>query len=156
MTKLSALCFATYALLSTSAFAKCAASSTTLFACNTAKNKQIEVCDAGKTISYTFGSRNSKPDIALSVPRKQATTYQWNGVSTHLVYSVSITNTNGNTIYTVFHNVERPLGESPDRKLQIDAGVQVMTDGKYLATVQCSGKNIISNIDGVDLAPTPE
>lgn len=150
--KLLALCLATGALSATlfasSAYATCAAGSKTLFSCTTAKGKQIEVCDAGKTITYAFGSPQGKPEIALSVLRKEATTFQWAGLGRYLSYSVDIPN--GKTTYSVFHGMDR-ISKAHD----VEAGVNVLTNGDLVATVKCVGKNMVINLEGVDLAATP-
>lgn len=148
MTKFLALCVASAALFAPSAFAKCEAGSQTLFSCTTAKGKLIEVCDTGKTINYSFGSPQAKPEIALTVPRKLATTFQWAGVGRYLSYSVDIPN--GTTTYSVFHGMDR-ISKTHD----VEAGVNVLTNGNLVATVKCAGKNITSNLEGVDLAATP-
>lgn len=147
-TQLSALCFATAALFLPSVYAKCAAGSEALFSCTTARGKQIEVCDAGKTINYSFGSPQGKPDIALSVPRRQASTSQWAGVGRYLSYSVDIPN--GATTYSVFHSMDR-ITEAH----AMEAGVNVRTQGVQVATVKCVGKNMVTNLEGVDLPATP-
>ncbi|MBK7026650.1 MAG: hypothetical protein IPH40_06920 [Polaromonas sp.] len=118
------------------------------FFCSTAKGKTIEVCDAGKTITYTFGSPQAKPEISLNVPRDKVTTFQWNGIGRYLSYAVDIPN--GTTTYSVFHGMDRITKEHA-----IEAGVNVLVDGKLLATVRRSGRNIVNNLEGVDLAPTP-
>jgi hypothetical protein len=150
--RLLALCFATSALTATLfaplAHATCAAGSKTLFSCSTAKGKLIEVCDAGKTIHYSFGSPQGKPDIALSVPRKEATTFQWAGVGRYLSYSVDIPN--GKTTYSVYHSTDR-ITEAH----ATEAGVNVLIKGDLVATVKCVGKKMVTNLEGVDLAPTP-
>jgi hypothetical protein len=148
MTKLLTLCFASAALFAPSAFAACAAGSETLFSCTTAKGKVIEVCDAGKTISYSFGSPQTKPEIALSVPRDKATTFQWEGVGRYLSYAVDIPN--GSTTYSVFHGMDR-LSEAH----AVEAGVNVLSNGKLLATVNCVGKKMVTKLEGVKLSKTP-
>jgi hypothetical protein len=139
-------------MIAPNAFAKCQVGQSTIFSCSTAKGKTIEVCDAGKTIGYTFGSPQAKPEIALNVPRDKVTTYQWNGIGRYLSYAVDIPNdtANSNTTYSVFHGMDRITKEHA-----IEAGVNVLVDGKLLATVRCSGRNIVNNLEGVDLAPTP-
>jgi len=139
---------ATGTLFAPQAFAKCAAGQPTIFSCSTAKGKTIEVCDAGKSITYTFGSPQAKPEIALNVPRDKVTTFQWSGIGRYLSYAVDIPN--GTTTYSVFHGMDRITKEHA-----IEAGVNVLVDGKLLATVRCSGRNIVNNLEGVDLAPTP-
>ncbi|HMS26253.1 MAG TPA: hypothetical protein PKC80_02640 [Burkholderiaceae bacterium] len=139
-------------LFAPNAIAKCASGKPTLFSCSTAKGKTIEVCDAGKMITYTFGSPQAKPEISLNVPRNKVTTFQWNGIGRYLSYAVDIPNdtANSKTTYSVFHGMDRITKEHA-----VEAGVNVLVDGKLLATVRCSGKNIINNLEGVDLAPTP-
>ncbi len=148
MIKLAALCFVSTIMLSPSAHAACAPGSETLFACTTAKGKVIEVCDAGKTITYSFGSRQSKPEIALSVPRDKATTYQWEGIGRYMSYAVDIPN--GSTTYSVFMGMDR-MSEAH----AVEAGVQVLNNGRLLATVNCVDKNLVGNLEGVKLSKTP-
>jgi hypothetical protein len=148
MIKLLTLCFVSAMVFTPNAFAKCAAGTKTIFSCTTAKGKLIEVCDAGKTITYSFGNPQTKPDIALNVPRDKATTFQWAGVGRYLSYSVDIPN--AATTYSVFISMDR-LTEAH----AMEAGVNVFEEGKLLATVKCSGKKMVNNLEGVDLAPTP-
>jgi hypothetical protein len=148
MIKLLFLSFTTAALLSPSAYAACAAGSETLFACTTAKGKVVEVCDAGKTITYSFGSRQGKPEIALAVPRDKATTYQWEGIGRYMSYAVDIPN--GSTTYSVFIGMDR-LSEAH----AVEAGVHVLNNGNLVATVKCTDKNLVGNLEGVKLSKTP-
>ena len=136
---LSAFLFSGYA------FAKCSNDEKTVFSCLTGKSKLIEVCDAGKTISYSFGFPNTKPEIVVTVPRNKASTFQWEGVGRYMSYAVNIPN--GNTIYNVFWGVDRLSDEHP-----IEAGVNVEINKKLAATVKCVGeKNIVQNIEGIEL-----
>jgi hypothetical protein len=148
MIKLLTLCFVSAMVFTPNAFAKCAAGTKTIFSCTTAKGKLIEVCDAGKTITYSFGNPQTTPEIALNVPRDKATTFQWAGIGRYLSYSVDIPN--GATTYSVFISMDR-LTEAH----AMEAGVNVFEEGKLLATVKCSGKKMVNNLEGVDLAPTP-
>jgi hypothetical protein len=148
MIKLLMLCFVSAMVFTPNAFAKCAAGTKTIFSCTTAKGKLIEVCDAGKTITYSFGNPQTTPEIALNVPRDKATTFQWAGIGRYLSYSVDIPN--GATTYSVFISMDR-LTEAH----AMEAGVNVFEEGKLLATVKCSGKKMVNNLEGVDLAPTP-
>ncbi|MBP6966087.1 MAG: hypothetical protein KBB43_01400 [Brachymonas sp.] len=127
------------------AFAKCGNDEKTVFSCLTGKSKLIEVCDAGKTISYSFGFPNTKPEIVVTVPRNKASTFQWEGVGRYMSYAVNIPN--GNTIYNVFWGVDRLSDEHP-----IEAGVNVQINKKLAATVKCVGeKSIVQNIEGIEL-----
>ena len=131
-------------LLADTASAACSGSKT-LFFCNTQKgNKQIEVCDAGKTINYSFGQKGKTPELAISVPRSQVTTYQWEGFGRNIFYSVDIPN--GDYVYKVFWSTDR-LQEEPS----IEAGVNIQKKNKLLAEVYCQEKGLISNLEGVDL-----
>lgn len=133
------------ALFLTSTGGACPNNSETLFFCDTQKgNKQIEVCDAGKTISYSFGKKGQRPELALAVPRAEASTYQWQGIGRWMSYSVNIPN--AEHVYTVFWGVDRLEEKHP-----IEAGVNVEKNGKLLATIYCKEKGLINNLEGVDL-----
>lgn len=129
------------------AHAVCDGGSKTVFSCVTKKGKQIEVCDKGKTLSYSFGKPGKKPEIVVSVPRGHASTTQWNGMGRYISYSVTIPN--GDTEYSVFHGFDKI-----DDK--IEAGVNVSIKGKHAATVYCSDKNLVHDLEGIDLKPTAE
>lgn len=127
-------CFAT------SALAKCDKDEKTIFSCLTAKSKLIEVCDAGKTISYSFGFPNTKPEIVVTVPRDQARKENFTGTGC-IFQSVSIPN--GKTIYKVF--------ESLDLRQTCDGGgVEVYAGKKQIATVKCKG-DVTNNIAETEL-----
>lgn len=121
----------------------CAGNEKLIFSCTTTKQMQVEVCDAGKTISYAFGKKGAKPEMALSVPRTAATTNQWNGMGRYMTYAVNIPN--GKTIYNVFTSFDK----SDD--LSVDAGVNVETNGKHIATVKCKPETVQHDIEGIDL-----
>lgn len=65
-----------------------------------------------------------------------------------LVVSVDIPN--GKTTYSVFHGMDRI-----SKAHAVEAGVNVLTNGDLVATVKCVGKNMVTNLEGVDLAATP-
>lgn len=133
------------ALFSANAYAKCE-NSKTLFSCITTKGKQIEVCDANKTIDYSFGKPQGKPEVTVKAPREQASTFQWSGVGA-MSYAVDIPNKE--TVYNVFWSADRV---SEDHA--VEAGVNVLVNKKQVATVRCTGKDIVNNIEGVKLKPT--
>lgn len=144
MKKLAAILIATF-IFPGYAAAKCDKDEQTIFSCLTGKSKLIEVCDAGKTVSYSFGFPNSKPEIVVTVPRNKASTYQWEGIGRYISYSVNIPN--GNTVYNVFWAVDKLSDEHA-----IEAGVNVEINKELVATVQCVGeKNIVQNIEGIEL-----
>ncbi|ART81376.1 hypothetical protein CBP31_00950 [Oceanisphaera profunda] len=130
------------------ASAKCDRDEQTIFSCLTGKSKLIEVCDAGKTVSYSFGFPNSKPEIVVTVPRNKASTYQWEGIGRYITYSVNIPN--GNTDYNVFWSVDKLSDEHA-----VEAGVNVEINQELVATVKCVGeKSIVQNIEGIELQRT--
>ena len=131
-----------------SAYGKCSSKSETIFSCTTAKSKLIEVCEAGKSITYTFGSPNQKPDINLVVPRGKVTKTPWNGIGRVMSDSVEIPH--GNTTYSVFYSVDKQLdGNNPATKPV--SGVQVLVNDAHKSVVRCSGKKVINNLQNVDL-----
>ena len=133
-------------LFISNAYAQCTGGKT-IFSCTTTKGKQIEVCDMGKTINYSFGKKQAKPEIVVQAPRETASTYQWSGVGRTMSYAVDIPN--GKTSYSIFWGVDR-MTEAHS----IEAGVNVLNNGNLVATVNCVEKGIINNLEGVDLKPT--
>ncbi|MEI6707638.1 MAG: hypothetical protein WCK96_10945 [Methylococcales bacterium] len=133
------------ALFATNVYAKCEGK--TLFSCATTKGKQIEVCDSGKTIDYSFGKPQGKLEIAIKVPRDQVSTSQWAGVGRAESYAVDIPN--DKATYNVFWSVDRLTDAHA-----IEAGVNVFIDKALVTTVNCSGKDVVSNLEGVKLKPT--
>jgi hypothetical protein len=139
----------TLILLSTSAvsYAACDAGSKTIFSCTTASAKRIELCDAGAQIQYSFGKAQAKPDIVVTVPRSQASTFQWQGYGRDHDYWVNVPN--GKTVYQVYASTD-----SLDPKHGSTRGVNVLEGDNQIATVKCSDKHpIINNLEGVDLKP---
>lgn len=134
-------------LFTTPVFAKCENNSKTVFSCMTAKGKHIEVCDAKKTITYSFGKPQEKPEIVVKIPRQQASTSQWSGFGRYLSYAVDIPN--GTTTYSVFWSVDR-ISETH----AIEAGVNVMVNKELASTVLCAGKNIEQYLEGITLKAT--
>lgn len=127
----------------------CQAPATQVFSCTTTRSKVVEVCDAGSTLSYTFGKPGSTPELALNVPRQQASTYQWEGFGRTINHRVSIPN--GNTVYTVFTSFDKMR---PDEGL--DSGVDVHVNGKLLTTVSCKPASLRETLEGIDLKRTED
>ena len=124
-------------------------SDSTIFACTTTNGKFVEVCDAGQVIRYTFGRPGKTPELALSVPRDQASTLQWPGVGRYINYGVTIPN--GNTTYQVFTSVERLFEGDEDSDGSYTAGINVEVDRRHVATVDCKTDTVIDNMEGIDL-----
>ena len=123
----------------------------TIFACTTTNGKFVEVCEAGKVIQYTFGRPSKTPELALSVPRESASTFQWAGVGRYINYSVTISN--GNANYQVFTSAERLFNGDEDSDPSYTAGINVEVDGRHVATVDCKTDTVIDNMEGIDLKP---
>ena len=127
------------------AHAACGAGEKTVFSCMTQAGKQIQVCDAGRTIDYSFGRPNAKPEIVVRAPRDAASTFQWQGVGRNISYTVEIPN--GDTKYIVFWSADRLSERHP-----IEAGVGVDRNGARLATGRCiDNKQLVQAIEGIDL-----
>ena len=126
--------------------AACAAGGGMLFSCLTGKGKQVELCDEGKTIAYAFGRPDETPELALRVPREQASTSQWDGIGRYESYAVDVPN--GDTVYSVFWSRDK-LADAPG----VEAGVYVLRKGRLIATVQCAPGRVDSRLQGVRLKP---
>ncbi|MGI0491532.1 hypothetical protein ACN4EG_06950 [Alkalinema pantanalense CENA528] len=116
-----------------------------LFSCMTENGKEILLYETDSTIEYSFGRPDETPELELQVPRDRASTWQWKGVGRWMSYAVDVPN--GDTTYSVFWGVDR-LSETRD----IDAGVNLKSNSKLAATVNCVGK-VTSNLQGVKLQP---
>ena len=122
----------------------CPQDGTRVFYCRTTNNKTVEVCDLGTKISYSFGRAGRQPELALAVPRNQATSYQWQGIGRYMSYSVTIPN--GNTKYEVFLSVDRLSDDHP-----LEAGINVSVDDRHLATIECAPNSLYQSLEGIDL-----
>lgn len=134
-------------LFSTQLHAQCDPDSQTLFSCKIKKSgKLLEVCDAGKTINYSFGKVDKKPELSLSLSRDKVSTYQWAGVGRYENYAVIIPNKEA--IYNVFWGVDKLAKGFPE-----DAGVMVEVKGEEVARILCVNKTVVHNLIDVDLKP---
>lgn len=126
------------------AYADCNRGSTALFSCTIQKNgKRVELCDAGATIQYTFGKPGMNPEMALSISRSQASTYQWEGFGRAMTYSVTVPN--GVTEYEVYSTTDK-ISRSEDR-----AGIYVTQRGNQIAELVCVQSTVYNNMEGVKL-----
>ena len=116
----------------------------TIFACVTTNNKKIEVNSFDQYVEYKFGQYLKNPELALSVPRDQASTWQWNGVGRDMSYSVTVPN--GAYNYTVFFSVDRISDEHP-----VTSGVIIEVDQKIISTVYCLPNTLVQSLEGIDL-----
>ena len=124
--------------------AACQPNQKTVFRCTTAQGKAIELCDAGASIEYAFGRPQGKPEIVVTQPRASVTTYQWQGIGRTQSYTVNVPN--GDTVSSVYDTFD-----SIDR-IQ-ESGVVVEIKGRQVATVKCSGRDTVSNLQGIKLRP---
>ncbi|HEY0502980.1 MAG TPA: hypothetical protein VGD42_05730 [Lysobacter sp.] len=114
-----------------------------LFHCATENGKEILLCDQGDSIGYSFGKPGETPELALSVPRNEATTFQWKGIGRWINYSVSVPS--GSTKYTVYTSVDRVGDEH-----EFEAGVMVATNEEEVARIRCK-EPVVHGLEGVDL-----
>lgn len=139
----------TMLLAATTSEAACLTSGKTLFTCTASKSgKIIEVCDHGDTIRYSFGKAGAQPELLLSVPRADASTYQWGGIGRNMTYSVNIPN--GETEYRVFSGTDKDPSEPKS------AGVNVYKGENLLATVECVPTTVQDDLIGLNLKRAEE
>ncbi len=120
-------------------FANCGEKEKILFSCNIQKNNKIlEVCDKGKTVSYSFGKDNKKPEQTFSTPKEKVLISPSGSKGSSESYSIIIPN--GDINYNVYWNVEK-------------SGVIVEIKGKEVASINCIKKTVIHNIVDIDLKP---
>jgi hypothetical protein len=116
----------------------------TIFSCVTTNNKKIAVNSFDKYIEYKFGQDLENPELALSVPRDQASTWQWNGVGREMSYSVTVPN--GAYDYIVFFLVDRISDDHP-----VTSGVTIEMNQKVISTVYCLSDTLVQSLEGIDL-----
>lgn len=133
-------------LYSTHLSAKCHPKDQTLLFCEIQQSgKILEVCDRGETLSYLFGKKG-KPELALIIPRKNASTTQWEGLESPEIYSVTIPN--GDAKYKVFWRIEKVV-KGPTETFGVIAEVK----GKEVVKLNCISKTVDQNLVDVNLKP---
>src|ERR1035437_8895272 len=110
-------------LVSPAVYANCEGKDKLLFACLTARGKQIEVCNFGKSIRYSYGKPNAKPEIVVIAPSDKVAGISWSGIGRYITNAVAIPN--GNTIYQVSWSADK-LQESDE----LEGGVEVIIKDK--------------------------
>lgn len=134
---------------SSAALAECEKGSKVIFSCTTGKAKIIEVCDSGKTIDYSYGMKDLRPEIVVRAFRSQASTTQYAGIGRHMANSVTVPN--GDTTYSVFSGIDK-MFEGDKKEPKQEAGVSVTVRQKLVATVMCDTKMpITDNMEGIKL-----
>ncbi len=129
--------------VSGSAHAACASKSKTIFSCATTNGKYVEVCDAGSVIGYSFGKKGA-PELALKIPRDEVTTTQWKGIGRYISYTVNIPN--ADAVYSVYSSTDKNA-----KRQETEWGINVEVSGNQAATIKCSPKSVVDNMQGVDL-----
>ncbi|MGF1727355.1 hypothetical protein [Photobacterium nomapromontoriensis] len=117
--------------------------SETIFYCETENGKKVEIQDLGEIIHYRYGKQLYHPELALTIPRALASTYQWMGAGRSEYYSVSVPNKS--TVYSVYTSRER----RPDGVLE--SGIYVESNGQSIATIRCKNDTLYEQLMGVDL-----
>lgn len=118
-----------------------------VFVCTTTKGKTVEVCDSGDTLQYRFGKKGQPSELSLSVPRSEASTFQWDGRGSNINYSVQIPN--GNTVYEVFTSMDRMSDEH-----DIVSGINVKkADDQLVATLTCVDDTVEQDMEDISLKP---
>lgn len=135
------------ALAASNASAACERGTKEVFSCSTTKGKRIQLCESPAGIEYSFGAPAKAPEIVVKVPRDKASTSQWEGFGRWQTYSVDVPN--GATTYRIFSGHD---SQSPDAPLE--AGVNVLINGKDVATVACAPKSVNNLIEGIKLKKT--
>jgi hypothetical protein len=114
--------------------------------------KRVEVCATATAIQYSFGRPKAKPELALTVPKSQATTYQWEGFGRVMAYSINIPN--GGVEYRVYSGSEKATEEHPDGIAF--AGVHVVKSGRQIADMLCVDNTVKSALEGLTLRRAEE
>ncbi|MGB6007773.1 hypothetical protein [Castellaniella sp.] len=117
-----------------------------VFACTTTKGKAVEICDSDDILQYSFGTKGHYPELSLSVPRSEASTFQWDGRGSEITYSVQIPN--GDTVYEVFTSMSRMSNEH-----EIVSGINVEVAGKHVATLTCLDDTVQQDMEDIPLKP---
>ncbi|MCK5728687.1 MAG: hypothetical protein KAH08_05645 [Methylococcales bacterium] len=134
-------------LYSTHLYAQCQEKDKSLFFCEIQKSKKIlEVCDKGKTISYSFGHKNKKPELFFTIPKEKVFTYQSGPISPTESYSITIPR--GDTKYRVFWGVDKTSKEYP-----VTSGVIVNVKSKDVANLTCINKTATHYLMAIKLKP---
>lgn len=124
------------------AYASCGEKSKVLFTCSTAKGKQLEVCNFGKTVRYSYGRPNAKPEIIVKVPREKVTGISWHASGRYITNAVNVPN--GNTIYRISWSGDK-LQESD----KLEGGVEVLVNDELKSRIYCQSEPTIDNTEGI-------
>ena len=123
--------------------ADCGATEKTLFSCLTKKGKQVEICNFGRTIRYSFGRPNDKPEISVVVPTKSVTGTSCYACGRYISNLVDISN--GNVMYRVSWSGDKLDTDSP-----LEGGVEVFVNGESKAFIPCASEPTTNNTEGIE------
>lgn len=134
----------TSSLLLTGMFSTSFAKADVIFSCDTTNGKQVMVQNVGEQIEYAFGDDLENPELLLSVPRDDASTWQWKGIGRYMGYSVTLPN--GQYTYTAFYSVDRMTEGFP-----LTSGITVANKNQHIATIYCLSNTLNESLQGIDL-----
>ena len=100
-------------------------------------HKQLTTCLVGTSATYTFGTPEKEPELALTRHVRDVHMTPWAGVGRAIWESFSFEN-NG-VIYEVYYSIDRASGSV------FDGGVIVWQDGKELAHLECDAGTVITS-----------
>lgn len=121
--------------MASDAFA-CGPKDALVFSCITTKGKFVEVCQTPSVVTYAFGRKGQKPEMALAVPTEKLDRMVGSGSG---AAQDRITFHNGRTSYAL--EISEVYGRHyPDGTKDIpstDAYLEVLSSGKTVATIAC-------------------
>ena len=124
-------------LCSSAADAACDGVGRTLFACATAQGNRVEVCEVGSRILYAFGEAGAQPQLVASVPRDQVQMTSWRPQGQ--MESVALQIPYREAVHVVHFNRETANAVP-------DAGVDVLIDREYKASIRCAAGQIDNHL----------
>lgn len=134
----------TSSLLLAGMFSTSFAKADVIFSCDTTNGKQVMVQNVGEQIEYAFGDDLENPELLLSVPRDDTSTWQWKGIGRYMGYSVTLPN--GQYTYTAFYSVDRMTEGFP-----LTSGITVANKNQHIATIYCLSNTLNESLQGIDL-----
>jgi len=117
-----------------------------VFACTTTNNKVVEVCSAGKTATYSFGRRGTKPEMFLRTAKRQLVYATESGTQAE---TFNLDFPNGPTTYRIEHTHSwGSNGESEE-----DASIAVKTRGHNVADIACKEGSVLAEFTALGFEP---
>ena len=117
-------------LAAANAHARCDTPDSTIFSCTTQENKKIHVCQNKGSVEYIYGIPWKAPEISIKSPQSKIEKRDWNGVGRWESYSIRALS--GGATYSIFWSLDRQ-----SKTGEIEAGVDVIIDGKTIESINC-------------------